>query len=395
MLADLIEELTALMALADGEERDLTDEEEQRAAELNKKIAQAKAKAETQRRAREILSPAPGQGPAFIRNARSTPDTYERAFEQYLRTGQPNADLIQFRDQNVGTPADGGYLVSDGFRDKLVDVRKAFGGLAPHADNFTTSTGNPLEYPTLNDTGNVGAITAEAAPFADGADLVFDTVTLGAYKITASGAGTTTPLRVSVELLQDAEFDVEGLVSRKLGERIARKEADLFINGSGSGEPQGLFQPTKDEDVDVADTLDYDDLLDLEAQLDPEYEGNAQWIMSKGTWSVIRAIVGTDGRPLVQEASEAGIGSAIRRTLLGYPVIIDQACATFGAATGPSTNIGLGDYREGFAIRRVKDVVVIVNPWTRANNGQVEFTAYSRVDSVVQNKAAYKLLANL
>lgn len=391
-LEELTGALRELMDAIDTEDRDMTEDEEERAAELNEKIAAVRRRLEIRAQADGYLKVNP---PVSFGQAKPDKDIYERAFDTYLRTGQPNADLLQYRDQNVGTPADGGYLVPDGFRDKLVDVRKAFGGLAPHADMFTTSTGNPLEYPTLNDTGNVGSITAEAAAFADGADLVFDTVVLGAYKFTSSGAGTTTPLRVSTELLQDAAFDVQALVSRKLGERIARKEAAMWINGSGSGEPQGIFQPTKDEDVDVADVIDYDDLLDLEAQLDPEYEANAQWIMSKGTWSVIRAIVGTDGRPLVQEAAEAGIGSSIRRTLLGYPVIIDQACATFGAATGPSTNIGLGDWREAFAIRRVKDVTVIVNPWTRANNGQVEFLAYSRADSVVQNRAAYKLLANL
>lgn len=393
MLQQLLDELSALLAAAADRGDDLTEEEAQRASELNDQIDVLRQREEIRTRSQEFLAPQ-DKRIAFQPGGRK-PDTYERAFDHFLRTGQVNSDLVQFRDQNVGTPADGGYLVPDGFRDKLVEVRKAFGGLANHCDTFSTSTGNPIEYPTLDDTASVGAITAEATAFSDGTDLVFGTVTLGAYKFTSSGAGTTTPLRVSTELLQDATFDVQAMASRKLGERIARAEADMWINGDGSGEPQGLFQPTKDEDVDVADTIDYDDLLDVESSLDPEYEANAAWIMSKGTWSVIRAIVGTDGRPLVQEAAVAGIGTPVPRTLLGYPVIIDQACATFGAATGPSTNIGFGDFREGYVIRRVSDVTVVVNPWSRANFGQVEFIAYSRADAVVQNKSAYKLLANL
>lgn len=392
MLAQLIEELQALLASVEAEERELTEDEAKRASDLNDKIEAAKTRKDIQTRSESFLKVNP---PVSFATPKASKDTYERAFDHYLRTGQTNSDLVMYRAQETGTPSEGGYLVPDGFRDKLVEVRKAFGGLAAEADVFSTSSGNPLEYPTLNDTANVGGITAEEAAFVDGADLVFGTVTLGAYKFTSTGVGTTTPLRVSVELLQDAAFDVQGLVARKLGERIARKEADMWINGTGSGMPQGLFQPTKDQDVDVADVVDYDDLSDFEASLDPAYEANAKWIMSKGTWSVIKKLVGTDGRPLVQEAGAAGIGTMPTKSLLGYPVVIDQACATFGAATGPSTNIGFGDFREGYAIRRVSDLVVVVNPWTRANFGQVEFIAYSRADGVVQNKAAYKLLANL
>lgn len=324
---------------------------------------------------------------------------YDAAFDRYLRGGvqglsAAERDVLETRAQSVGTTTEGGYLVPDGFRQKLIDVRAAFGGLAAHVDSFSTSTGNPLEYPTINDTANVGGLTAEGSAFVDGADMVFGTVNLGAYKFTSTGAGTTTPLRVSNELLQDSAFDVAGLVARKLGERIARKEADAWVNGSGTGEPEGVFHPTKDLDVATADAIVYADLLGLESLLDPAYEANAQWLMSKATWQVIRAIVGSDGRPLVQEAAQAGIGGSVPKVLLGYPVIIDEACTDFGSATGPSTNIGLGDWREAYALRRVQDLVVVVNPWTRANYGQVEFTAYSRADGVVQNKAAYKLLAN-
>lgn len=393
MLQQLIDELSALLAAAEARGEDLTEEEAQRADQLNGEIETLRKRQEIRERSQEFLSPA-DKRVAFTPGGRK-PDTYDRAFDHYLRTGQANSDLMEFRDQNVGTPADGGYLVPDGFRDKLVEVRKSFGGLAEYADSFNTSTGNPVEYPTLDDTANTGSITAEATAFSDGADLVFGTVTLGAYKFTSSGAGTTTPLRVSTELLQDAAFDVQAMVARRLGERIARAEADMWVNGDGSGEPQGLFQPTKDQDVDVADTLDYEDLNDLWASLDPAYEENARWIMSKGTWAVVTKIVDGDNRPLIQANAQSGIGGGFDRMLLGFPVIIDQACATFGAATGPSTNVGFGDFREGYCIRRVADVTVVVNPWSRANEGQVEFIAYSRADGVVQNKGAYKLLANL
>lgn len=367
---------------------DIDIEARDRAAERSKKMEAPQS------------TPAGVHKPSIVKVYEDEDRLYRNAFNKYLRGGVPGLgeserNILEHRAQSVGTPSEGGYLVPDGFRQKLVEVKKAFGGLAMFADSFSTSTGNPVEFPSLNDTASLGGITPEGAAFVDGNDLVFGTVALGAYKYTSTGAGTTTPLRVSVELLQDSAFDIESLVARKLGERIARLQAADWITGSGVGEPQGIFQGAADQNVDVADTLDYDDLLSLEGALDPAYEPNARWIMSKGTWNVIRALLDGENRPLIQAQALSGIGSDVERTLLGYPVIIDQAATTFGSATGPSTNLALGDWAEAYVIRRVSSLTVVVNPWTRANNGQVEFTAYERADGVVQNRAAYVSLANL
>lgn len=211
LLTQLLAELAELMEATGGLADDTTDEAQaERAAELTERIAVLQARDEVRARSEGFLAPRPSSGPAFIPGGRQA-DTLERAFDSYLRTGMANQDITQLRAQGEGVPSEGGYLVPDGFRDKMVEVRKAFGGLSEYADNFTTTTGQPLEYPTLNDTANLGAITAEHASFEGGADLVFGTVNMGAYKYTSSGAdsgGNNTPLRVSVELLQDAAFDV-------------------------------------------------------------------------------------------------------------------------------------------------------------------------------------------
>ena len=169
----------------------------------------------------------------------------------------------------------------------------AFGGLAAEVDSFSTATGNNIEYPTLDDTANSGGITAEGAAVTSGADLVFGTVALGAYKYTSAGAGSNLPLRVSVELLQDSAFDVQALVSRAMGTRIARAQAVHWVTGTGVGQPKGLVASslTADRDLDTADTPDYEDLVDTQDLLDAAYEQNAKWVMRKNTWSQLRLIV--------------------------------------------------------------------------------------------------------
>lgn len=390
---ELLEAMRALIEAAETTGEPMTEEDMERYEDLERQVAALNRTAEIRSRQRAYDTP------QLLRRVATTQtdDTINRAFEHYLRTGTANQDMTELRAQSEGVDSAGGFLVPPEFRQKLVERMVAFGGLASLAETISTSTGAPLEFPTLDDTANSGSITAEGAQFAAGADLVFGTETLNAYKYTSQGTGTD-PLRVSVELLQDSAFDVAALVAKKLGERIARAEAVHWITGNGVGQPEGLLSmavASADETVDVADVLDYDDLLDLETRLDPAYEQNAKWIMSKPTWAVIRGIVDTTGRPLVQELAVSGIGSKPAPSLLGYPVVLDQEVLDFGAATGPSNNLALGDFNEAYVIRRVANLTIVVNPYTRANFGQVEYVAWERADGIIQNRNAYVVLANL
>lgn len=386
--------LAALQAILDaakaddGSDRPLTDDEAARYEELEGKLKAAQRSAEIQKRQAAYRSVQVNLQTAAPR----ADDTLERAFNHYLRTGKENADLIELRAQSTASDPAGGFMVPPEFRQKLVEVQKAYGGIGPEADGFATANGSTMEYPSVDDTANSGQITAEGAAVTGGADLVFGTVSLGAFKYTSSGASNL-PLKVSVELLQDAAFDVQGLISRKLGERIARKQAVDWVTGTGTTLPFGIARAALTADVTLAagNALTYQKFLDIETALDPAYEQNAKWAMSKQTWQNARAIVGTDGRPLIQESAEASIGGRPNRTLLGYPVVIDQA---FPSNTTLSAKFAiLGDIREAYAIRRVSNVAIVVNPYSSAATGQVEFTAWERADGNVQNRKAYSLAA--
>jgi HK97 family phage major capsid protein len=387
--------LAALQSIVDGAEgRSFTDDEVTQYEALEKELEQVKRTNEVRARNTAYNTPV-NSVPAFVKNRK--PDTYDAAFDNYLRTGRPNMDLIQ-NAQQVGTDSEGGYLVSPQFRQKLVEVQKAYGGLANEVDTFSTERGGAVEFPSLDDTANEGSITAEEAAFADGDDLVFGTVTLGAFKYTSSGAGTTTPLRVSVELLQDAEFDVQGLVARALGTRIMRKQASDWVNGNGTTLPFGILHDglTADVVLDTEATLTYANLLEVEAALDPAYWQGAKWLMSAGTWvSTIKALEDTAERPLILPQAQSGIDSQPQRMLLGYPVVIDQAC---NAITQDGVDGGfalLGNLREAYVIRRVAPLTIVVNPYTRMNNGQVEYVAWERADGNIQNRSAYSTIENI
>lgn len=389
--------LAALQGILDAAEgRSLTDDEAARYEALEGSLAGAQRTNQIRARNAAYNMPAPGQHLTYAGAPARVDDTLDRAFEAYLRTGQPNADISGLavrNDQGVGTSAGGGYTVPPGFRQRLVEVMKAYGGLAAEVDSFSTGNGAPVEYPSLDDTANTGDITAEGVAPTTGNDLVFGSVQLGSYTYTSDGASGS-PLRVSWELLQDSAFDIAGLAARALGTRIARKQAAHWTTGTGVGQPKGLVAAslTADNDLDAADTIDYGDIMDTYDLLDPAYEQNASWILKKNTWSQIRGIVDGNGRPLVQDAL-TGIGGAPTRMLLGFPVVLDQQMPTLSSA-GVTFPIAFGDFRESYVIRRVSDLAVVVNPWSRANNRETEFSAWMRADGNIQNRSAYVIVRN-
>lgn len=381
LLAALDEIIAA--AKADGE-RDLSDEEAARYEELEEKLVAARRAKEIRSRHQAYLTPVRGDLHVNVATD-NTEEKHERAFEQYLRTagdvtrGFDPSTMAEFRAQSEGTNTAGGYLVPTGFRAKLIERMKQFGGIAEVAETISTSEGNLIQYPTVDDTANVGEIVAEGGTFAAGADLVFGQRTLSAYKYMAGGAGNL-PLKVSWELLQDSAFDVSSFVARKLGERIARVQAVHWATGTGSGQPQGLVTPITTSGT--IGTIAYSDLVATVLALDPAYRSNARWVMNDATFGTLMGLVDTTGRPLIndQNASISGeIGSA---NLLGYPVTIDQAMPS--KATG-AKYIAFGDIREAYVIRRVKDVTLVTLNELYAANGQTGFMAWARADGAVQN----------
>lgn len=377
----------------DGTERPMTDEEASRYEDLEKQLRSAQKTAELRSRheawtsVRFLPGTAGGEG-AEKRAAES------RAFSQWLRTN----DEGEYRTLSKGTDSAGGYLVPDEWRDKLVECMKSFGGFINEAEQLNTANGRTMYWPTISDetagTPNEGAIVAESAAFAGGADPTFSEGNLGAFKYTTTGAGDN-PLRVTVELLQDAMVDVDQKIRELMGRRIHRKEARDAVVGTGTGMPKGILNGTADAELAVTNTFNgtnngYDLLVDVETLLDDEYLQNAKWLMNRTTYAQIRKLKDDNGRPLIGSA-DAGIGDSVgrQRTLLGYPVIIDS----YAPNAADDTNfMAFGDFRQAYVWRRVADLAVIQDPYARKSNGEVEYVAWERAGGTVQNRCAYVIL---
>ena len=271
------------------------------------------------------------------------------------------------RDQSVGTDSAGGYLVPQGFRAVLEESLQAFGGMRQsRATILRTATGNQLEIPTVDDTGNVGAILAENTAASE-LDFTFGQKLLDAYKYTSK------MVQVSWELLQDSAFDLPSFIGRALGTRIGRITNTHFTTGTGSSQPNGVVTAaTSGVTAASATVITVNEVLDLIHSVDPAYRTAAQLMFNDATLKNLKQKQDADGRPIWQP------GIAIREpdTLQGFPYVINQDVASIATGTKP---ILFGDFSKYF-IRDVMDILIVRLDERYAEAAQSAFVAFSRHD---------------
>jgi HK97 family phage major capsid protein len=307
-----------------------------------------------------------------------------RTFTAFLR-GEPQAET-ELRAQGVATGAAGGYLVPQGFREKLVETLKRTGGVRQVAEIITTDTGNPLPWPTNNDTANVGSILAENTAATE-QDATVGQAQLGAYTYTSK------IVRVSLQLLQDSGFDIDSWLARALAMRVARAQNQHFTTGTGSSQPQGMQTNAAVGKTGAAGqvaSVTYDDLVDLIHSVDPAYREDEEavaWMMADTTFGSVRKLKDTQGRPLVEPDVKAGAPN----TLLGYRVVINNDMPQMAAN---AKSILFGNFRAGYVIRDAMDFEVLRMVERYGEYLQVGFLGYQRSDGTQQDAAAYKAYAH-
>jgi HK97 family phage major capsid protein len=403
----LFNRMQEIQRVAEEEERDWTAEERTNWDAANTRIDEVSA--DIERLERQAKRDAPSYEGAIQAtgsdNPEETPEeratkrgeAYQRAFSDYLVRGIGEMDVEQRRILARGWQADsetralgessntaGGYTVPPGFRNVMSETLKAYGGLLNVCNVITTDTGNPLQWPTNNDTGNVGSLLSENTQIS-ALDMTFGTRTMNAWKYT-SGL-----VLVSWELLNDSAFDLAGWLPGMLGTRIGRAVAAHLVAGSGSSQPTGVTNGItigKTGLTGQTATVIYDDLVDLEHSIDPAYRnGNVRYVMNDTTLRVLRKLKDTQGRPLWVPVPTVGFPA----TLNGIPYTIDQGMPTMAAN---AVSILFGDFHAGYIVRQVHDVQLIRLNERYADFQQVGFFGYSRLDGRPNDPAAIAAYKN-
>lgn len=264
----------------------------------------------------------------------------------------------------------GGYTVPEGFMDRVIEAKKFFGGIMEAGPELiNTTSGNNLPWPTSNDTGNKGVILPENSPESSLA-VPFDVFTLGAFKYSSR------IVLIPIELLQDSGVDIEGLVVRKLAERLGRIQNEHFTTGTGNSQPQGVvIGATLGKAGASATAISYGELVDTKYSVNKAYRANAKWMCADITMGAIMKLEDNNGRPLILDQIRS-LQVAEGETLLGQPLVINDDMAAMGAS---AKSILYGDF-SNYKVRRVRAMMLMRLVERYAELGQVGFLAFERSD---------------
>lgn len=308
----------------------------------------------------------------FTSQAASEPDIYgEHGEHSYFndvrlaRGGDPKArqridDYFEGKAMGEGTDAAGGFLVPPEVSDELIPLRDSVSVLRQ------LFTSQPVGSDTIRfiaqDSGLAVAWTAEFAEKIKN-DLSFSEFEAHVY--TAAGMAV-----VSNQLLKDAKWSVDRLVTKDLAKRFVHLEEQAFINGSGAGQPLGIlntpgvtsipFAAASPKQIELLDKIS-----DGITEVQTKYLGFPDAIvMHPRTWGWLAKGRGTDEKYILGSGASGTVrkpnepipgyngGTLPRGELFGLPVYCTPNIPTnLGDAEDESAVI-IGDFSQGLVLDR-------------------------------------------
>ncbi|MGN6307310.1 MAG: phage major capsid protein [Mesorhizobium sp.] len=293
--------------------------------------------------------------------------TYRSAFHRYVAvagdlsalSGEERAALQagvapkEARAQTT-TAAAGGYTVPTELSNQIIESMKAWGPMYDEdiCTVMNTTGGNPIDIPTVDDTGVPVAKHTEAGAVTDdgGSDATFGKKTLSAY------AYDTEWVKFSWELAQDSIFNFETLLGGLLGQRLGRHANTELTTGDGNGDPEGIVTgSTLGKTAAATAAITWDEVIDLEHSVDPAYRSSpkARYMFNDTTLAACRKLKDGNGNYLWQMGD---VQKGVPGSFNGRPYSINQAMDSLGAAKKVML---FGDFSKYF-VRKVGGIVMFV-----------------------------------
>ncbi len=302
--------------------------------------------------------------------------------------------LPEQRSQNTLSLAAGGAAVAPdtSMYGRIVEALKFFGGMeAVGSEIMTTDTGADLPIATDDDTSNTGSIVAEEGSQASGTNVTMGQVTLHAFLYSSK------VVKVSWQLLQDASFDIESYLGRKLGMRLGRIQNTHFTTGTGTGQPQGLVTAAsvgRQSATGNTTSVQADDVKRLVHSVDVAYRNpGCRFMMADATALAFELLKDGNGQYLWRDNGNLNaLSDGVASSLAGYKVVINNDMPAI-ATSAKHTSFGDHSF---YKIRRVRAIQLVRINELYVENGQVGFLAFMRADGGLVDAGQHpvKLLQN-
>lgn len=358
----LVEEINGMFTAAETEKRALTEDEQStfkaKTAEL--KVLDKTIEAKREARSLTMMDDETPKTPEKKEEKRSTEELEERAFETYLR------------EQRTGEMAkgDNGAVIPQTIANRIIDTVKQVAPIYALTTKFNVK--GKLQFPVAKDSITTGYQT-EFTDIASSA-VSFENVELDGYLIGALS-------KVSVSLINNAQFDIVGYVVNKIAQSIAEfLEKELIVGATNiKGITDTSYEGNGVVKVETAtkDVVTADDLIDTQAALKMNVQDGCAWLMNQKMLTTVRKLKDGNGQYILNPDVRTGFGFE----LLGKPVMISDempaGTVIYGNWSAMYVNI-----HEDINIRQLNEVYA-------AQHG-VGFVAWAELDAklVEQDKFA-------
>jgi HK97 family phage major capsid protein len=287
-----------------------------------------------------------------------------------------------------GSGASGGFFVPTGF---VYDVDQALKYYGPMLNGgvgdpyiMETASGQPLPYPTSNDTIVTGERVSENQP-ATSNDVNVGLLTFMAWMY------STKLVKVSIALLNDSAFDLQKFLTEQFSTRLGRiLNTDMTLGtGTGNNQPNGIVTAAtlgatfvganSNDGASGANSIGTDDIINLKHSVDPLYRRGAKFMMHDSTLAAFKRLKDKYGRPLWLP----GVAVSAPDTIDNDPYLInndmDQIQSQVSSPTVSKKTLLYGQMPK-YVIRKVKELSVLRLEERFAEYGQVAFLGFARYD---------------
>ena len=359
--AALMEQLDALFALAEKEERALAEDEQKNydtvKAEvegIDKTIASFQ---ESRKLTKDVVT--------HQTEEENKEELEYRSFVNYIR------GVVEEREDQNMTKGQNGAVIKTSIVNKIIDKVKERSPIYELATKYFTK-GN-IQIPYVADDENETGITvsyAEEFTELESTATSLKSITLGSFL-----AGVLT--KISKSLLNNSDLDLFNFVIDKMSESIALwLERELLfgtedkIEGLDSGVTQIVTAAS-------STAIKGDDLIDVQDEIPDIYQGSCAWIMNRKTRNAIRKLKDNDGNYMLNR----DMSSKWNYTLLGKDI---YTSSNMPAPAEGKTVIFYGDF-SGLAIRITESMELQILREKYATQHAIGVVGWMELDSKVEN----------
>lgn len=313
--ATLVAEARKLLDLAEGEKRELTAEER---AQYDKTFDEARALGDKIQREQELREEERRLAEAGRLEPEGKKENPEERKLQAFRNFLVNGNAAEYRALANDSDASGGFLhAAEQFVARLIKGLDNRVFVRQYATILPVTGSDTLGVPTLTADPADPTWTTEIASPSEDSTMAFGRRSLQPEQLSKL-------IKISMKLLRTSALPIENLVADRLAYKFAVAQENAFLNGSGDGQPLGVFTANADGiniDRDVStgnsDTaVTADGLTEAKYALKAQYRGSARWIFHRDGVKKISKLKDGEGQYLWRP----GITVGEPDILMGLPV---------------------------------------------------------------------------